>query len=389
MEVSVHQHAEKTIGELFYDHFATDPEITVVSPGRINLIGEHTDYNDGFVLPAAINKSIRVAMSKRNDNEIHLFSIDKNKSYKTALDNLHVSGLLWPDYLLGVVAELQKAGYLLHGFSAAITGDIPIGAGLSSSAALECATIFALNELFQLGIARVDMVKFAQKAENNFVGLQCGIMDMFASMMGKKGQAIKLDCRSLEYEYFPLNMDGYKIVLLDTQVKHSLASSEYNTRSNECIAGVKAIQKKYPGITSLRDATTGIIEETITDPVIKKRCLFIVQEKERLLNGCKDLENGDLAAFGKKMYETHDGLQHMYEVSCRELDFLADECRKEKEIIGARMMGGGFGGCVITIMKEESIDAITQKIGDLYLKEMEKQLKVYITRIDDGTHVAA
>jgi len=387
MKVSEKKNERSDIQHLFRSHFSETPQLTVVSPGRINLIGEHTDYNDGFVLPAAINKAIQFSVSKRNDNEIHLFSIDKNKSYSTSLDSLHASGLLWPDYVLGVVSELKKAGYLLHGFSAAITGNIPIGAGLSSSAALECATIFALNELFQLGIGRLEMVKLTQKAENNFIGLQCGIMDMFASMMGKEGYAIKLDCRSLDYEYFPLKLDGYKIVLLDSQVNHSLASSEYNTRREECEKGIKAIQKKYPEIINLRDVTSKMIEESVSDPVIKKRCLYIVQEKERLLNGCKDLEMGDLAAFGKKMYETHYGLQHLYEVSCKELDLLADECRKEKDILGARMMGGGFGGCIISIMKEDAIEAITKRISESYLNKMNRHLKVYITRIDEGTHI--
>lgn len=388
MEISAKKNEGNDIQHLFRNHFSENPQLTVTSPGRINLIGEHTDYNDGFVLPAAINKSIQISVSKRNDNGIHLFSIDKNKSYSTSLDSLHASGFLWPDYILGVVSELKKAGYLLHGFSAAITGNIPIGAGLSSSAALECATVFALNELFQLGISRLEMVKLTQKAENNFIGLQCGIMDMFASMMGKEGYAIKLDCRSLDYEYFPLKLDGYKIVLLDSQVNHSLASSEYNTRREECEKGIKAIRKKYPEIINLRDVTIEMIEESISDPVIKKRCLFIVQEKERLLNGCKDLENGNLAAFGKKMYETHDGLQHLYEVSCKELDLLADECRKEKDIMGARMMGGGFGGCIISIMKEDAIETITKRISETYRSKMNRQLKIYITRIDEGTHIA-
>jgi len=387
MEISAKKNEVNDIQHLFHNHFSENPQLTVISPGRINLIGEHTDYNDGFVLPAAINKAIQFSVSKRNDSSIHLFSIDKNESYSTSLDSLHASGLLWPDYVLGVVSELKKAGYLLHGFSAAITGNIPIGAGLSSSAALECAAIFALNELFQLGIGRLEMVKLTQKAENNFIGLQCGIMDMFASMMGKEGYAIKLDCRSLDYEYFPLKLDGYKIVLLDSQVNHSLASSEYNTRRQECEKGIKEIQKKYPEIINLRDVTIEMIEKSVSDPVIKKRCLYIVQEKERLLNGCKDLQNGDLAAFGKKMYETHDGLQHLYEVSCKELDLLADECRKEKDIIGARMMGGGFGGCIISIMKEDAIEAITKRISESYQNKMNKDLKVYITRIDAGTHI--
>jgi galactokinase len=385
MKIAATENTGKTIQELFHKHFSVPAQLTVNSPGRINLIGEHTDYNNGFVLPAAINKFIQFAISKRNDDKVHLYSIDKNQVYSTSLKKLRPSSLLWPDYILGVADELMKAGHTLHGFSAAITGNIPIGAGLSSSAALECAAVYAFNELFGLGLQKIEMVKLSQKAENNFVGLQCGIMDMFASMMGKEGHVIRLDCRSLEYEYFPLQIDGYKIVLLDSQVNHSLASSEYNTRRIECGKGVQDICKKYPEVQSLRDATVEMIEKTITDPIVKKRCLFIVEEIKRLTAGCKDLAKGDLEAFGQKMYETHNGLSHQYEVSCKELDFIADECRKEKNIIGARMMGGGFGGCVISIMKEGAIEEITQKIRREYLEKMNRKLKVYITEIGEGT----
>lgn len=389
MEVTVKQDPGKSIGEYFSEHFLAAPELTVTSPGRINLIGEHTDYNSGFVLPAAIDKSIQLSISKRADNIIELFSVDKNQAFSTSIDRMNVSGLLWPDYIIGVADELLKAGYKFSGFSAAVTGNIPIGAGLSSSAALECATVYALNELFGLGIDKMSMVKIAKLAENNFVGLQCGIMDMFASMMGKSGKVIRLDCRSLAYEYFPLKIEGYKIVLLDTQVKHSLASSEYNTRRNECFEGVRQIQVKYPSVQSLRDADESIIEETIIDPLIKKRCLFVVQENKRVTEGCEDLVKGDLTAFGKKMYASHAGLRDNYEVSCRELDFIADECKEEKEVVGARMMGGGFGGCVIAIVKEEAIDRIVKKISKEYKNEMGRELKVYITQLHNGTASAS
>ncbi|MBS1577698.1 MAG: galactokinase [Bacteroidetes bacterium] len=385
MESAVKQYSGKLINEYFRDYFLTPPDLTVSSPGRINLIGEHTDYNNGFVLPAAIDKSIEISIKKRTDNLIELFSVDKNEAFSVSIDRLNVSGLLWPDYIIGVVDELIKAGHKFTGFSAAVTGNIPIGAGLSSSAALECATVYALNELFGLGIDRMGMVKIAKLAENNFVGLQCGIMDMFASMMGKADNAIRLDCRSLDYEYFPLKICGYKIVLLDTQVKHSLASSEYNTRRNECFEGVRLIQQKYPSVQSLRDADEQMIEETITNPVIKKRCRFIVQENKRVTEGCKNLLAGDIYAFGKQMYASHAGLRDNYEVSCKELDFIADECSKEKDVVGARMMGGGFGGCVIAIIKEEAIEAIVKKISKEYKIKMGQELKVYITQLHKGT----
>lgn len=371
----------------FSEQFNTPPSLTVASPGRINLIGEHTDYNNGFVLPAAINQCIQFSAGKREDNEIHLFSIDKNQSFSIVLDDLKRSDLLWPDYIIGVVNELCKAGHAVKGFNAAVTGDIPLGAGLSSSAALECATIFALNELFAIGLDKITMVKLAQRAENNFVGVQCGIMDQFASMMGKAGHVIKLDCQSLAYEYFPLQLDGYSIVLLDSQVKHSLASSEYNTRRNECNRGVQVISQKYPQVKSLRDATMAMADEMIKEPIVHHRCRFILEENERLQKGCEDLQQGNIVAFGKKMYTTHDGLSKLYEVSCKELDFLAGECRKEKDILGARMMGGGFGGCVITIMKNESVHSIPDRINKAYQEQMGKTLKVYITQIANGTSI--
>jgi len=361
--------------------------IKVKSPGRINLIGEHTDYNNGFVLPAAIDKYIYIDASLRNDDTIELFSVDNNQSYTTTTNALLKSSMHWPDYVLGVVNELQKAGYITKGFNASIHGDIPIGAGLSSSAALECATIFALNELNEFGIDRITMVKLCQKAENNFVGLQCGIMDMFASMMGKANHVIQLDCRSLEYEYFPLQLNDYKIVLLDTQVKHSLASSEYNTRRKECNEGVALIQQKHNDIKSLRDANIEMVHECIENGNVKNRCTFIVEEKERLLNGCIDLQNANVQAFGKKMYATHSGLSELYKVSCNELDFLVNECSKEEKILGARMMGGGFGGCVISLMHKDFIEPITQKIATAYKEQMQKNLKVYVATIGDGTSV--
>jgi galactokinase len=376
---------KRVIQQIFSDQFSGEAQLLVTSPGRINLIGEHTDYNNGFVLPAAIDQCIQFAIGKRFDNEIRLYSIDKKEWYTSSTGDLQRSPLLWPDYIIGVADELQKAGKLIHGFNAVVTGNIPLGAGLSSSAALECATIFALNELFNLQLDRISMVKLSQKAENNFVGVQCGIMDQFASMMGKAGHVIKLDCQSLAYEYFPLQLEGYSIVLLDSQVKHSLASSEYNTRRNECNAGIQSINKKYPGVKSLRDASIAMVDEMITHKVVHNRCRFILEENERLQQGCEDLQKGDIAAFGKKMYITHEGLSKLYEVSCAELDFLVNECRKEKDILGARMMGGGFGGCVIAIIKNESVELITRRIGEVYREQIEKNLKVYITSISDGT----
>ena len=376
----------ETVRTVFESNFG-HPTLFVQSPGRINLIGEHTDYNQGFVLPAAIDKAIYLAISKREDKEVHLIAADLADSFSIALNNLSFSNKTWSNYLIGVVDQLQKNGYQLGGFNAVLAGDVPLGAGLSSSAAVECATVFALNELFELGLSKIEMVRLAQKAENEFVGVKCGIMDQFASMFGKTDAVIQLDCQSLGYNYMPFNQEGIKIVLLDTRVKHSLASTEYNLRREECEAGVKIIQEKYPTVCSLRDATIQMVNECLinTDQKIIDRCSFVVAEIKRLQDACKDLEAGDLKAFGKKMYETHDGLSKLYEVSCAELDFLADFAKTEASVLGARMMGGGFGGCTINLVEENAVEAFVLAAGNAFQKAFGTEMKPYIVSIGNGT----
>ena len=355
------------------------------SPGRINLIGEHLDYNNGFVLPAAIDKAIYTAISKRNDDLIVLYSMAFNEKIEVRLSEIKPIEDSWGNYVLGVVAQLQSHQYKLQGFNLIFDGDIPIGAGLSSSAAVECAAIYALNELFDLKINKIAMVKMAQKAEHEYAGVMCGIMDQFASMMGKENHVIKLDCRSLEYEYVPLQLAGYKIVLMDTQVKHSLASSEYNTRRNECEEGVRLIQKKYPQVYSFRDADIFMVNELLDhQSKVFARCKYIVEEIERLNDACVLLKQNNIKAFGQKLYATHDGLSKLYEVSCTELDFIADACKKEEDVIGARMMGGGFGGCVIALVNEQSVNTIIDRISKQYQQKFAHEMKAYITQLKDG-----
>ena len=365
------------------------PDLFVKSPGRINLIGEHTDYNLGFVLPAAIDKAIYIAIGKRADREIHLTAADLDQSFSIALDQLEKSPFDWPNYIMGIVDQLRKGGHELAGFNAVIAGDVPLGAGLSSSAAVECATVFALNELFGLGLTKLDMVKLAQRAENQFVGLQCGIMDMFASMFGKADAVIQLDCRSLEYHYSPFNQNGIQIVLLDTCVKHSLASSAYNVRRKECEAGVAFLQKKYEAVNSLRDVDTEMLKELKdhVDSKVYDRCLFIVEEIKRLQEACIDLEHNNLIEFGKKMYATHDGLSNLYEVSCKELDFLAAFAKENQDVLGARMMGGGFGGCTINLVREGCVENFIASAEIAFQKVFNTNLKSYIVSIGDGTSV--
>ena len=273
------------IKEIFYQHFSNEPLI-VRSPGRVNIIGEHTDYNEGFVLPAAIDKAIYVAIGKADDEKIHLYAENFKESFEVAITDIKPTGH-WATYILGVVDQLIKRGYNIGGFNLALNGDVPVGAGLSSSAAVECAAVFALNELFALGIDKMEMVRIAQKAEHHFSGVMCGIMDMFTSMFGKKNHVIKLDCRSLEYEYKPLKLDGYKLVLLNTNVKHSLASSEYNTRRQQCEQGVAWVKKFHPSVNSLRDVDMQMLNAHVAakDQIVYKRCRFVVEEIQRRARG--------------------------------------------------------------------------------------------------------
>jgi galactokinase len=365
-----------------------DDPIVVRAPGRINLIGEHTDYNNGFVLPAAIDKAIYVAISKRTDNKIHLYAEEFNETFIADIENLHQPKFHWSGYVLGVVEQLQKRDLLISGFNIIIDGDVPVGAGMASSAAIECATVFALSELFELHLSKLDMVKIAQKAEQDFVGLQCGIMDMFTSMFGKKDHVICLDCRSYEYEYFPFKQDGIKIVLLNTGIKHSLASSEYNTRRKQCEEGVTLIQQQYPLVQSLRDVTIEMLNTCIEkNSVVYNRCRFVVEEIDRLLAGCGDLQQNNLKAFGKRMFKTHDGLSKLYEVSCNELDILVDLVKNNNAVVGARMMGGGFGGCTINIVKEDAVEELIYDVREAYREKTGMNLNAYVAVIEKGANL--
>ena len=379
----------KELKKVFQQNFQTEPLI-VRSPGRINIIGEHTDYNEGFVLPAAIDKAAYIAISLRDDDEIHLVAMDLNENFSVNLKDLKpVGDVSWPNYILGSAAQFLKRGVQLPGFNVVLTSDVPMGAGLSSSAAVECATVFALNELLRTDIDRLTMVRMAQKAEHEYAGVMCGIMDQFASMMGKKDYVIKLDCRSLEYEYVPFKLEGLKVLLLNTSVKHSLASSEYNTRRKECEKAVEWVKQNVQGVNSLRNVSEEMLNKYVlpNDELIDKRSRYVVQEINRLLEGCNDLQNGDLAALGKKMFTTHDGLSKMYEVSCKELDWLVNKVKNNTNVIGSRMLGGGFGGCTINLVKETAIDELVADLKLAYEKEMELPLVYYVASIENGTEL--
>jgi galactokinase len=378
------------VKSLFIEHFGYTPQIVAKSPGRINLIGEHTDYNLGFVLPAAIDKAAYVAIARRDDQLVRLFAKDLGEHHEVEINLLPENPGHWSAYVLGVVDQLQKFGKTLSGFDLVLTCDVPTGAGMSSSAAVECATAFALNALFDLQLERLDLVRLAQKAENEFVGVKCGIMDMFASVMGKDAQVIKLDCRDLSYQYFPLNLGDYKIVLFDTGVKHSLAGGEYNLRRQQCEQGVSVLKERFPDVNSLRDATLSMLDEqfrSAVSPTVYNRCLYVIEENIRLATGCKLLLQNDIHGFGKQMHGSHKGLSELYEVSCKELDFLVDLSKEEEAIAGARMMGGGFGGCTINLIESSAIEGIYEKFSKAYQLAMGKELKMYVTLPSDGSHL--
>lgn len=366
-----------------------DPLI-VRSPGRINLIGEHTDYNNGFVMPAAIDYGTFFAIAEAKDGVSEIYSLMYDQTFTVDLQNIKPSETVsWANYLLGVVFQLVRDGHSLKPFKCVLGGNIPIGSGLSSSASVECGFVYALNELNGLGIDKQKMVFMAQWSEHNFVGVKCGIMDQFASMMGKDGHVILLDCQSLEYSYSPLSLGDYTIVLCDTKVKHALVDSDYNRRRNECERGVALLQRYYPEVKSLRDVTEAILEKHKSEFAGKEynRCLYVVQEIKRVIEANKHLQANDLIAFGKKMYETHDGLSKLYEVSCPELDFFVDIARKNASVIGARMMGGGFGGCTINIVESEAVASFVNEIKKSYKAQFNIDAMIYPVKINDGVSV--
>jgi len=378
-----------TIIDAYRTVFGAAPPVVVRSPGRLNIIGEHTDYNDGFVLPAAINKYIYVCAGLRDDQEIHLYAADFKETVVCVLEGLAPHAQSWVNYVLGVADQLLLRGHAVQGFNLALGGDVPLGAGLSSSAAVECGAIFALDHLFGFHLERIDMVLMAQQAEHKFAGVHCGVMDMYASVFGRKGQAMQLDCRSLTHRYVPLDLGNYTMLLLNTNVKHSLASTEYNTRRQQCEQGVAWVQVEYPTVHSLRDVDMDMLDRCVAprDATVYQRCRYVLEENERLLHACADLERGDLAALGQCMYGSHKGLSRVYEVSCPELDFLVDFVRTRPEVLGARMMGGGFGGCTINLVRADAVDALVASAAEAYAAQMGRVLTAHVVDTGDGTQV--
>ena len=365
-----------------------DPEIIVDSPGRINFIGEHTDYNMGFVLPTAIDKRIIFKFKKNGSrNECSVYSSNYDVAFNIDLNDVKISKIEWENYILGVLYEIQKLTNKLEGFVCSLSSDLPVGSGISSSAALECGFAFGLNELFDLGLSKMTIVKLSQRAEHNYVGTKCGIMDQYSSVMSKENHVILLDCQNLEHEFIPMEIQPYKVLLLNTKVAHSLASSEYNNRRQECQSGVRAIQKKYPLIKSLRDVNEVMLEafKSELDEVIYKRCKYVLEEEERVLLAVSALKEKRLIDFGALMYATHEGLSNQYEVSCPELDFLVDFSKNYEGVIGSRMMGGGFGGCTINLVHEDILHSFIEEAADAYKIEFDIDLDAFEANPRKGT----
>ncbi len=376
------QAVEKSYVELFGER-----PLLIRSPGRVNLLGEHTDYNEGFVLPAAISRAIYFAVGPAPDDDCRIVALDMNDDHRFTLSSVARSTKSWPNYVLGVVDQLKKAGYPLRGFRCVYGGDIPIGAGMSSSAAIEAGFAFALNALFDLDIENLTLVKLAQKAENEFVGVQCGIMDQYVNIFGQRGKVLRIDCRSLEHTPYPFDYDHLAIVLFDSRVSHSLASSEYNRRRVECTTGVASIRRNFPGVASLRDVFPEMLEESRStlDPTVYKRCKYVVEENGRMLQACDALTRKDINGFGVLMYLTHAGLRDEYAVSCRELDFLVDATEGIPQVYGARMMGGGFGGCTINLIEHDAVDDVSRTVTDRYYRRFGIKPNTYVTSIRSGT----
>jgi galactokinase len=360
------------------------PEV-YTSPGRVNLIGEHTDYNGSFVFPGAIDKGITAAIRFNGTDKVRAYAIDLDEYSEFGFNEEDLPGEGWAKYLFGVCREIIKRGNSLKGFDTAFAGDVPLGAGMSSSAAIESTYAFALNDLLDLGIDKFELARIGQATEHNYVGVKCGIMDQFISLFGKAGHLVRLDTKTMEYAYFPFDPKGYKLVLLDTLVKHELASSAYNDRRHSCENAAATIAKRHPEVKFLRDATMEMLNEAKDDMPAEdyKRATYVIEETQRVRDVSDALERGDYETVGQKMYETHHGMSKIYEVSCEELDFLNDVAR-EHGVTGSRVMGGGFGGCTINLVKDELYDSFIKDAKAQFKAKYGHEPKVYDVVISDG-----
>lgn len=377
----------KLIGHIVQKYnraFKTDP-LVIYAPGRVNLIGEHTDYNEGFAIPAAINKGIVAAIQKSETTVCTVIANDLDDTFQFSLENIQpIKNGGWKNYVIGVAAEILNEGYSLQPFNIVFGGDIPIGAGLSSSAALENSVVFGLNNLFKLGISKEKMIFISQKAEHNYAGVNCGIMDQYASMFGIENGALLLDCRSVKSTEIPINFNEYQLLLINTNVKHSLGDSAYNNRRFVCEKVASMLK-----VDALRDASEADLQQIKTSLSTEdfQMALYVIQENKRVLQAAKAIKNKHTLEFGKLLFETHKGLQKQYKVSCTELDFLVDKAKENSRVIGARMLGGGFGGCTLNIIHKSEVELFKTKISKLYSETFKKECSFYSVEFSKGTHV--
>ena len=374
----------RIIEEKFMSLFGND-YMVYTSPGRVNLIGEHTDYNGGFVFPGAIDKGIYAAINPNGTDKVRAYSVDYEGQVEFGMNEEDAPQESWARYIFGVCREMKKRGFEPKGFDTVFVGDVPLGAGMSSSAALESTFANALNDIFNLNIDRFELARIGQSTEHNYCGVKCGIMDQFASVFGKKGHLMRLNCATMEFEYFPFNPEGYKVVLLDTVVKHELASSAYNKRRESCENACAHIKARHPEVNYLSDATMAMLDEVKAEISEEDymRAVYVIGEKQRVLDVCAALEKGDYDTVGDRMFGTHYGMSKEYEVSCEELDFLNDVA-KQCGVTGSRVMGGGFGGCTINLVKEDLYDNFIATAKKEYLAKYNREPKVYDVVISDG-----
>lgn len=372
------------IADKFKTLFGEDGDF-FASAGRINLIGEHTDYNGGYVFPGAVDKGIMAEIKLNGTDKVHVYSLDMDEYVEFGLNEEDAPAQSWARYIFGVCRETIKRGGKIAGFDTVFAGDVPLGAGMSSSAALESTYAFALNYLFDCNIDKFELARIGQSTEHNYCGVKCGIMDQFASVFGKAGNLMRLDCKTMEYKYYPFHPEGYRLVLLDSVVKHELASSAYNKRRESCERAAAAIRKNHPEVEFLRDARMEWLEEvrTVISEEDYMRAEYVIDEVQRVLDVCDALEKDDYETVGKKMYETHYGMSRLYEVSCEELDYLND-IAKECGVTGSRVMGGGFGGCTINLVRNELYDSFIEKAKKAFSEKFGHEPKVYDVVISDG-----
>ena len=364
--------------------------ITAQAPGRINIIGEHTDYNDGFVLPAAIDLVIKQRLTTNGtDFTVNLISSHFGETFSFDLRDFKKVSSGWQNYLMGVVSEVQRLGKRITGFDCEFGGNIPLGGGVSSSSALQVSFLLALNEAFDLKFSKIEMAKITQKADHNFIGMMGGIMDQFSILHGKKNHVMLLDCRSLEYEYFPLDLGNYQVLLLNTNVSHSLADSEYNTRRSECELGVGILKKSGLEIEKLRDVTSQqvVSAKSILPPNVYDRCTHVINENRRTLEATKALKNGNIKRLGELMYASHKSLSVLYKVSCPALDFLVEQAKTKAFVLGSRMMGGGFGGCTISIVEKSKMEEFINFSAKAYQEKFSKELTPLKVKVSDGAKI--